>query len=353
MEKKQDIFISHSGKDKQIVDDFIDLLLLGALSVPIDRIFCSSSDGTKIKSGTDWRDSILCALQDAKINLLFISPNYKESEVCMNEMGAGWVASAKVIPLIIEPINYKTVGVIQEPIQIDKLLDEKSLDRIKDILQESLEIPNCLIKSDRWTTKKKEFVLKTKAYLKANPFKKPLDREEFDYLIEEKNELETTLTKLIEEKTGLEKLIEDLKKAKDKSEVKVIVKQYSNKTEFDEFENLTQKLCDALSGFHSIIIGIIFKTYSKKDITIKALAYSETVAEALANDFINEELEADFDKTPKMKKIELLLCKLSSYMSQDLSSEFFEQYEDEYEAPFSLTNKIFWENVLDLNLYFS
>lgn len=353
MQKNQDIFISHSGKDKQIIDDFIDLILLGALSVPINKIFCSSSDGTKIKSGTDWRDSILNALQNAKINFLFISPNYKESEVCMNEMGAGWVTSAKVIPLIIEPINYKTVGVIQEPIQIEKLLDEKSLDRIKDILQETLEIPNSLIKSDRWTAKKKEFVLKTKGYLKANPFKKPLDRQEFDDLIEEKNELETTLTKLIEEKSELESLIEELKKAKDKSDVNEIVKKYSDKSEFEEFENFTQKVCDALSGFHPIVTGIIFKTYSNKDITIKALAYAEYVDEALANDYINEELEAVFYKTPKMEKIKLLLDELSLYLSKDLSPEFYEQYENEYQVPLSISNKLFWEEVLDLNLYFS
>lgn len=32
MQKNQDIFISHSGKDKPIVDDFIDLILVGGLS---------------------------------------------------------------------------------------------------------------------------------------------------------------------------------------------------------------------------------------------------------------------------------------------------------------------------------
>jgi len=48
MQKNQDIFISHSGQDKQIIDDFIDLILVGGLSVPIDKIFSSSSDGTKL-----------------------------------------------------------------------------------------------------------------------------------------------------------------------------------------------------------------------------------------------------------------------------------------------------------------
>ncbi|WAC01585.1 TIR domain-containing protein [Lacinutrix neustonica] len=319
MTENKDIFISHSGKDKQIVDNFIDLILHGALSVPINNIFCTSTDGTKIKSGTDWRNSILDALQQAKINFLIISSNYKESEVCMNEMGAGWVASAEVIPLILEPINYKTVGVIQEPIQIEKLLDEKSLDRIKDILQETLDIPISEIKSDRWTTKKKEFVLKTKKYLKENPFPNPLDREVYDELIQENDELETTLTKLIEEKSELEDLVEELKKAKDKSEVSTIVKKYSDTTDFEEFKALTVKVNKALSGFHPIIIGIIFKTYADKDINIEALAYRVNLDEALANDYINEELEASFSRTRKMENLELLLDELSSFMKRDLS----------------------------------
>jgi len=353
MPETKDIFISHSGKDKKIVDDFVDLLL-GALSVPISKIFCSSSDGMKIESGTDWRDSILEALQQAKVNFLFISPNYKESEVCMNEMGAGWVTSAKVIPLIIEPINYKTVGVIQEPIQIEKLLDEKSLDRVKDILQESLEIHSKLIKSDRWTAKKKEFVLKTKKYIKDNPFIKPMDREEFDELIQERDDLEITLTKFIEEKSELEDLVEELKKVKDKSEVDTIVKKYTDTSEFEDFESLTKKVYKSLNDFHPIITGIIFKTFANKDITIKAFAYTEYVDEALANDYITEELEASFSLTRKMENLELLLDDLSSFMRKDLSSDFYINFENEYEeAPFSISNKLFWEDVLGLTLYFS
>ena len=111
-EMSRKIFISHAIKDKEIADAFVDVILHGALSVSIDEIFCVSTDGTKIKSGDDWRNSIRENIFSAKINFLLISPNYKESEVCMNEMGAAWMTDAIVLPLIIDPINYKTVGVI-------------------------------------------------------------------------------------------------------------------------------------------------------------------------------------------------------------------------------------------------
>jgi len=351
MPKEIKIFISHSGKDKPIIDDFIDLILHGALSVSIDKIFCTSTDGTKITSGDDWRASILEALKTAKINFLIITPNYKESEICMNEMGAVWVTDARVIPLIVEPINYKTVGIIQEPIQIEKLIDEKSLDRIKDIIQKELSIPIEQIKSDRWTTKKKEFVYKLKEYLKNNSFDTPMDRNEFTTLLKEKEDLESAITNIIQEKVALENLVDELKKAKDKSDVKKITKKYSNETEFEEFEQLCQSTKKILESFHPIIIGIIFKTYAGKDLTINWQSYKEPIDEALANDYIIEELEADFNTTPKMKKIQQALEKISSFLSKTLSEEFHEQYEQEFEAPISLSNKLFWEEVLDLTIY--
>ena len=72
MSKK--IFISHASKDKEIADAFVDIILHGSLSVPISEIYCASTDGTKIKSGEDWRDSIKKNIVSANINFLLISP---------------------------------------------------------------------------------------------------------------------------------------------------------------------------------------------------------------------------------------------------------------------------------------
>ena len=80
------------------------------------------------------------------------------------------MVSEKVIPLIIEPIDYDTVGILQELKQCERLSDEKSLDRLKDIIQEKLEIHPSEIKSDKWTAKKKEFLLKLQMFLRENPF---------------------------------------------------------------------------------------------------------------------------------------------------------------------------------------
>jgi hypothetical protein len=351
MSKK--IFISHAIKDKEIADAFVDVILQNALSVPITEIFCVSTDGTKIKSGEDWRDSIKENILSAKINFLLITPNYKESEVCMNEMGAAWMTDSIVLPLIVEPINYKTVGVIQEPNQIEKLLDEKSLDRIKDIVQEELEIPISLIKSDRWTTKKIEFLLRVKKHLSTKPFETPMDRAFFNQLIQDNEDLVKTIENLIEEKSELESLIEELKKAKDKADVSTILKKRKNTTRFEEFRELCNSLKKLLEKQPSIINGIIFKSYSGKDIQIGWEGNREILDEALANDYIDEDLDVRWNETKEMGKISDALDKVSVFMNSKLNSDFYQTYEEEYDSPFDLKNKGFWEEAFEANIRFN
>jgi len=352
-EEGKTIFISHATKDKEIIDAFVDIILHGALSVPIDKIFCVSTDGTKIKSGADWRDSINDSLLSAKINFLIITPNYKESEVCLNEMGAAWVTSATVFPLIIEPINYKTVGVLQEPKQIEKLLDENSLDRIRDIVQEKLEIPTTLIKSDRWTVKKKEFLLRVKKHLSSTPFEVPMDRNAFNELLKEKTDLENTVNSLIEEKAELESLIDDLKKAKDKKEVAEIIKKKNPSTQFQEFEELCNIVKKRLAQNDSIINGIIFKSYSGKEVTIKWEGNKDEIDEALANDFIDEELNVKWETTKEMKKIKEALDDVSKFLDKTLKNDFYESYDENFDAPMEITNKKFWEEVFEASISFT
>lgn len=351
MAKQPSIFISHSSKDKEIVNDFIDLILQAGLSVPIDEIFCTTIDGTKIKSGEDWRNSIQSALKFAKINLLFISPNYKESEVCLNEMGASWVTSKIVFPLMIEPINYSTVGIIQQPKQIEKLLDETSLDRIRDSIQEELNIPDKLIKSDRWTTKKSEFIYKIENYLEDKSFKKPIDRKTFDDLIEKNSNLESSIKNLIKEKGKLEKMIAELKLAKDKADIKKIERKYSDTSEFEEFQQLCKKANNLLSDFQPIIRGIIFKRYSGKEITINWEPYRDDIDYANANDFIDSNMDADFDSTREMQKVAQSLCDLENFLKSELSEDFYELYNENFDSNLSLSNIGFWEEVIDVKTF--
>lgn len=142
------------------------------------------------------------------------------------------------------------------------------MDRIKDIVQEELKIPSALIKSDRWTAKKTEFLIRIKKHLVKNPFEVPIDRTAFSELSTSKEGLAKTVEILIEENQELESLVDSLKRLKDKTEVAAVLKERSPSTQFQEFERLIGLVKKWLAKNSSIMNGIIFRSYTGKDLII-------------------------------------------------------------------------------------
>lgn len=356
------IFISHASKDKEIVQAFMDEILIGALGIKITDIFCTTTDGTKIKSGNDWRNDIQEHLVDSKVTFLIITPNYKESEICLNEMGAAWVLSGKTIPLIVEPVNYESVGLLQVVKQVEKIQDIKSLDRVRDVLQENLEIPANEIPSDRWTDQKEKFLSKVSTHLKANPFKSPFTRDQFESLIKqvdffskENETLKQTEKSLNEKNSKLINLNEDLKAALGSKESMLIENKYFDMQSMEEFKLLCEKTKKALSKAKGIILGMIFVDYSGKKIYLNFEGWDSIIQDALARNVIYEG-EFSFDvnwDNPTMKHIQSSIRDLEKFIDKnDVNKEFLTVYESEFEAPLDLSNLDFWEEVLEKSVPF-
>jgi hypothetical protein len=109
---KNKIFISHSSKDINIVENFVELILILGLGINRDRIFCSSMEGQGVLSGEYIPDRLKQEINSSCLALLFISKNYKTSEVCINEIGAAWAVLEKqnVIPLLLPEIDFNKLG---------------------------------------------------------------------------------------------------------------------------------------------------------------------------------------------------------------------------------------------------
>lgn len=344
------VFVSHAGKDIEIVNAFIDGLLVNALAIKPTDIFCTSADGLKIKSGKDWRAEIHKQLTEAKITFLIITPNYKESEMCLNEMGAAWVLSGETIPLIVEPIDYASVGVLQQVKQIEKLRDEKSLDRVKDIVQEILKIAPEEIKSDRWTAKKHEFLDKVARHLAVHPFEPSVTRDSFNELAARYGGLRDQIGYLAGENARLEKLNADLKSAITSKDVATIEKRHLDLSALDEFRLLCDKVNKLLKNFQPLVRGIIFADYSGKEIGVKIDNWDKSIDQAIASDFLKEDpLQPNWDTTKEMRLLYSALEELSTFINRhDANDIFIEAYENEFDAPLSLSNMSFWSDVLGL-----
>lgn len=125
-------FVSHSSKDEVLIKSFVDRILKLGLKIPNEDIFCTSIENSGIKSGEDFKSVIRERLKQAKVVIQVITSNYKNSEVCLNEMGAAWVLSEKVIPFILEPIKYENVGFVHSTTQILKINSKADLLKFRD-----------------------------------------------------------------------------------------------------------------------------------------------------------------------------------------------------------------------------
>ena len=127
---KRKIFISHSSSDKSIVNSFIKEILLLGCGLKPDDIFCTL-DPTAIRTGDDFREQIIVNMEGSDYILLFISENYKKSEVCSNELGDSWAYRDKrVLPLVLPNVQFDPMGFLNIGKQGAKLLDRSKLDEL-------------------------------------------------------------------------------------------------------------------------------------------------------------------------------------------------------------------------------
>jgi len=155
-QQQHTIFISHSSKDEPIITPFIDKILNVGLEISRDKIFYTSAKDTGITSGEDFKKTIKTKIQNATAVIQIITKNYKESEVCLNEMGAARVLSENVIPFILEPVNFNSVGFIHNTTQLLKLNNEGDLFQFHDYHPELYD--NRRIKTSNYHKQVKEYV---------------------------------------------------------------------------------------------------------------------------------------------------------------------------------------------------
>lgn len=89
--KKNGVFLSHSSKDKVIVDNFKEHILRLGLEISIAKIKFTSSEKGGIPAGVNIPNNLKDFMNN-KMGLFiqFISNDYVESRTCINEEGAAW-----------------------------------------------------------------------------------------------------------------------------------------------------------------------------------------------------------------------------------------------------------------------
>ncbi len=111
-EKRPKIFISHSSKDKQFVEEIVNLL--DGMGLNQTQVFCSSLPGYGIPIDTSIFDYLRDQFLEYNLHVIFIhSDNYYKSIVSLNEMGAAWALKSVATSILLPGFSFeKMTGVV-------------------------------------------------------------------------------------------------------------------------------------------------------------------------------------------------------------------------------------------------
>jgi hypothetical protein len=116
MHKKTDklkVFLSYSHTDSEWVER-----LLAHLDAADSRGLVEYWSDKKITKGSNWKKEIKCLIKEAKVFVMFISPEYIASPFCSN-VESPLIKVAKknsrlIIPILVKPVGLNTIKELSE-----------------------------------------------------------------------------------------------------------------------------------------------------------------------------------------------------------------------------------------------
>lgn len=155
------IFISHSSEDKHIIDEFVDKILRLSCGFNTSDIIYTSRQSTGVNLGDGIPQFIKSNLETASLVLFMISPNYRRSEVCLNEMGAAWALDKKIVSILLPNVSFDNLGWLTSLDKAIKIDDSEGLDKLASMLcRKELDISD-------WNRQKGAFIFSCKKRRKS------------------------------------------------------------------------------------------------------------------------------------------------------------------------------------------
>ena len=120
--KTPKIFISHSSSDESHVELIVKLLK--DMGFNQDKVFCSTIPGYGIGLSKDIFDTLLELFNEHDLYVIFAhSPNYYDSAVGLNEMGAAWVLKTRSCSILLPGFEYSDMKGVVDSSKIAIKLD--------------------------------------------------------------------------------------------------------------------------------------------------------------------------------------------------------------------------------------
>ena len=93
------VFISHSSRDRELVERLIDLLV-SALHLPAGSIRATSVDGHRLEGGANTEATLRREVDEAEVLVGVLTPDSLDSLYVAFELGGRWVTGRPLVPLL-------------------------------------------------------------------------------------------------------------------------------------------------------------------------------------------------------------------------------------------------------------
>jgi hypothetical protein len=231
------VFVSHAVKDKELAHEIVSLMEEG-MGVPEGEIFCSSLQGYGIPSGQNFVTYIKKQMLEPKMVILLLTPAYFESKFCVSELGAAWIKSHSIFPIIVPPLTYGDVKDVLLGTQVAKIDDDIKYNELRESLVSSIGFnPKTITK---WDVKRRAFLKAIKPMVKRTPGPSLVSSEELKKKDEQINEARTELDALESENRELRAQLKETEALKDKAAVKSVSKKYGRADVSRQFDELVR-----------------------------------------------------------------------------------------------------------------
>lgn len=129
------IFISHSSKDSAVIDSFVDNILKLACGYKSNQIIYTTRQATGVEPAEDIIAYMRKRISECDLFIEIISDNFKQSEVCLNEMGAAWILEKKILSILLPNISFGKIGWLTSFNKAIQINDSEGLDTLYDNLK--------------------------------------------------------------------------------------------------------------------------------------------------------------------------------------------------------------------------
>jgi hypothetical protein len=293
----------------------------------------------------DFKHFIKEQIQEPKIVILLISQNYLASQFCLAEVGASWAMSHRIIPILVPPIKYDDMKAVLAGVHALKIEDSADWNECLEIVKSVLAInPN----TNRWERKRDEKIEEIKLLFPKQPAPPHVPISKLQDATTKLKEANEEIVELEGKILALEKLNQELKKAKDAKDVARI--ELENLPAAEAFHSLVEKAKDALSDFRGDIWDAFYHDFRGEGLPEVRPGYGNSEdrwderRNAVEDGFFSETVGGEIvlnHGDPAIKEALGALGELRDFIA--LHPELESPYEQENGHQLDFTSKRFWK----------